>query len=172
MFYLDIAYVLKLFSSVFANVSVACFKCFICLQTYVASVVSKCFKSRLDVVFPSLLFAVLPWCLLLACILLRLWRRRSEGRQRGCAEGRQTGHVEDCGANASEHLRGQVVLRLIDSMHGRLGCMEVQFSMERIHSRRLQSIHLTCMYYLNWQRGWGWLHEPPKTDRSTFVYFF
>jgi hypothetical protein len=145
--------VLKLFSSVFsgvfANVSDACFKCFICLQTYVASVVSRYFKSRLGVVSPSSLFAVSPWCLLLPCILLRLRRRRSAGRQRGCTEGRQTGRVEDCGANASEHLCGQVALRLIDSMHGRLGCMEVQFSMERIHSRRLQSIHLTCMYYLN-----------------------
>ena len=42
------------FLSVFANISDACFKCFICLQTYVASA-SGCFKSRLGVVSRSLL---------------------------------------------------------------------------------------------------------------------
>ena len=47
VFYLDVVYmVLKCFSGVFASVSDACFKCFICLQTYVASVASGCFKSR------------------------------------------------------------------------------------------------------------------------------
>jgi hypothetical protein len=44
---------LQWFSSVFrcffASVLEACFKCFICLQTYVATVASRCFKSRLDV---------------------------------------------------------------------------------------------------------------------------
>ena len=46
MFYLDVAYVcngFQVFSGVFASVSDSCFKCFICLQTYV-SVASKCFK--------------------------------------------------------------------------------------------------------------------------------
>ena len=38
---------------VFVSVSDACFKCFICLHTYVASVVFGCLKSRLDVVSPS-----------------------------------------------------------------------------------------------------------------------
>ena len=33
-----------------------CCKCFICLQTYVASVTSGCFKSRSDVASPSSLF--------------------------------------------------------------------------------------------------------------------
>jgi hypothetical protein len=33
------------------NVSDACFKCFICLQTYVASVVSGCLKSRSGVAY-------------------------------------------------------------------------------------------------------------------------
>ena len=33
----------------FANVSDACFKRFICLETYVVSVASRCFKSRSDV---------------------------------------------------------------------------------------------------------------------------
>jgi hypothetical protein len=33
----------------FLSVSFACFKCFICLQTYVASIASECFKSRLSV---------------------------------------------------------------------------------------------------------------------------
>jgi hypothetical protein len=46
VFYLDVAYVLQWFSYVLASVSDACFKCFICLQTYVAIVVSRCFKSR------------------------------------------------------------------------------------------------------------------------------
>jgi len=36
----------QVFSCVFASVSYACFKCFICHHTYVASVVSKCFKNR------------------------------------------------------------------------------------------------------------------------------
>ena len=33
----------------FSSVSDACFKCFICLQTYVASIAPGCFKSRSDV---------------------------------------------------------------------------------------------------------------------------
>ena len=37
----------------FASVSEACFKCFICFQTYVAIVASKCFKTRLGVASPS-----------------------------------------------------------------------------------------------------------------------
>jgi hypothetical protein len=39
----------QVFLCVFAWVSDACFKCFICLQTYVTSVASRCFKSRLGV---------------------------------------------------------------------------------------------------------------------------
>jgi hypothetical protein len=34
----------QVFSGVFASVSEACFKCFICLQTYVANISSECFK--------------------------------------------------------------------------------------------------------------------------------
>jgi hypothetical protein len=53
VFYLDVAYVFsivfKCFSDVFASVSNACFKCFICLQMYVASVAFEYFKSRLSV---------------------------------------------------------------------------------------------------------------------------
>ena len=64
-FYLDVAYVshiclqvflpgccicfamtFQVFLGVFASVSNACFKCFICLLLYVASVASGCFKSR------------------------------------------------------------------------------------------------------------------------------
>jgi hypothetical protein len=55
----------KCFLYVFASVSDACFKYFIYLQTYVASVASACFKSRPDVVSPSSLSATLPQCLLL-----------------------------------------------------------------------------------------------------------
>jgi hypothetical protein len=55
----------QVFSGVFASVSDACFKCFICLQTYVASVASECFKSRSDVASPSSPFATSPRCLLL-----------------------------------------------------------------------------------------------------------
>jgi hypothetical protein len=43
----------KCFSGVFANVLDACFKCFINLQMYVASVVYGCFKSRSGVACPS-----------------------------------------------------------------------------------------------------------------------
>ena len=46
VFYLDVAYVFTMFSSVFASVSDACFKCFICLHMYTVSAVSGCFKSR------------------------------------------------------------------------------------------------------------------------------
>jgi hypothetical protein len=49
VFYMDVAYVcngFQVFSYVFAIVSDTCFKCFICLQMYVASVASRCFKSR------------------------------------------------------------------------------------------------------------------------------
>jgi hypothetical protein len=82
--YLDISYVshicckclsgccvyLQWFLSVFPNVSDLCFKCFICLQTYVASIVSRCFKNRSgyctwdargDASYP--------------CMSARLWRR-------------------------------------------------------------------------------------------------
>jgi hypothetical protein len=41
--------VFKCFSSVFASVSDVCFKCFICLFFYVATITSGCFKSRSDV---------------------------------------------------------------------------------------------------------------------------
>jgi hypothetical protein len=51
MFYM----VFKCFSYVFASVLDACFKCFICLQMYVASVTSRCFKSRSGVASRSLL---------------------------------------------------------------------------------------------------------------------
>jgi hypothetical protein len=64
VFYLNIAYVLhiccecfiwmlrmfynsfQVFLGVFASVSDACFKYFICFQTYVTNVSSECFKSR------------------------------------------------------------------------------------------------------------------------------
>jgi hypothetical protein len=55
LFYLDVAYMLQWFSSVLLFLSGldTCFKCFICLQTYVASVVYGCFKSRSSVASPS-----------------------------------------------------------------------------------------------------------------------
>jgi hypothetical protein len=49
VFYPDVAYVcndFQVFSCVFAIISDACFKYFICLRTYVTSVASGCFKSR------------------------------------------------------------------------------------------------------------------------------
>jgi hypothetical protein len=52
VFYLDVAYVcngFQVFFRCFVSVSDICFKCFICLQTYVASVVFRRFKSRLSV---------------------------------------------------------------------------------------------------------------------------
>jgi hypothetical protein len=39
----------NVFLDVFASVSDTCFRCFICLLLYVATVVSRCFKSRLSV---------------------------------------------------------------------------------------------------------------------------
>jgi hypothetical protein len=48
VFYSDIVYCCNGFqmcvSSVFSSVSESCFKCFICLQMYVAIVASRCFK--------------------------------------------------------------------------------------------------------------------------------
>jgi hypothetical protein len=44
MFYLHIAYVNDGFQVFSVSVLDTCFKCFICLQTYVASVASKCYK--------------------------------------------------------------------------------------------------------------------------------
>jgi hypothetical protein len=55
----------SVFSGVFASVSDTCFKCFIYLQTYVASVASGCFKSRLYVASPFSPSAASPRCLLL-----------------------------------------------------------------------------------------------------------
>ena len=43
-----------MFLGVFENISDTCFKCFICLQTYIASVISKYFKSRLDVAYVAI----------------------------------------------------------------------------------------------------------------------
>jgi hypothetical protein len=43
------AMIFKCFSGVFVTVLDACFNYFICLQTYIASVASGCFKSRLGV---------------------------------------------------------------------------------------------------------------------------
>jgi hypothetical protein len=39
---------------VFASVSGACFKCFISLQTYVANVLSGCFKSKLGLAYVAM----------------------------------------------------------------------------------------------------------------------
>jgi hypothetical protein len=54
----------SVFSGVFASVLDVCFKCFIYLQMYVASIVSRYFKSRSGVASPSSLSAASPWCLL------------------------------------------------------------------------------------------------------------
>jgi hypothetical protein len=48
------------FSSVFASISDAYLKYFICLQTYVTSVTSGCFKTRSGVASLSSIFAALP----------------------------------------------------------------------------------------------------------------
>ena len=42
------------FLGVFTSVLDVCFKCFICLRTYVANVSSKCFKSRSGVVYVAM----------------------------------------------------------------------------------------------------------------------
>ena len=52
----------QVFLCVFASVSYTCFKCFICLQTYVVSVVFGCFKSRSGVAYHSLPSAASPRC--------------------------------------------------------------------------------------------------------------
>jgi hypothetical protein len=57
--------VFKWFSCVFLSVSDVCIKYFIRLQTYVAIVASKCFKSRTGVASHFLLSVVSPRCLLL-----------------------------------------------------------------------------------------------------------
>jgi hypothetical protein len=49
MFYLHVVYVNNGFQVFFVSVLDICFKCFICLQTYVASIASECFKSRSSV---------------------------------------------------------------------------------------------------------------------------
>jgi hypothetical protein len=49
----------KCFLGIFASVLDACFKYFICLQTYIASVASECFKSTLGVASPRLLLSCL-----------------------------------------------------------------------------------------------------------------
>ena len=49
VFYLDVAYGCSGFQVFFQVFSEVCFKCFNCLQTYVATIVFGCFKSRSDV---------------------------------------------------------------------------------------------------------------------------
>jgi hypothetical protein len=60
VFYLDVVYGcngFQVFSGVFfSSVSEACFKCFICLQMYVTTIVYGCFKSRLGVASLLLVF--------------------------------------------------------------------------------------------------------------------
>jgi hypothetical protein len=65
VFYLDVAYGcngFQVFSGVFSSVLKACFKCFHCLQTYVATVVFGCFKSRSGVasLLPTFCYIVSP----------------------------------------------------------------------------------------------------------------
>jgi hypothetical protein len=58
VFYLDVVYVyngFKCFSGVFASISDACFKCFICFQSYVA-IVALGFKIRSSVCISLLAF--------------------------------------------------------------------------------------------------------------------
>ena len=57
-----VAMVFMCFSDVFSSVSKACLKCFNCLQTYVATVVFGCFKSRLCVasLLPAFCYIVSP----------------------------------------------------------------------------------------------------------------
>jgi hypothetical protein len=72
--YLDVAYVyngFKCFLGVFASVSYAWFKCFICFQTYVTIVASGCFKTRTSVASPSS-----PFCCLVS--VLGVGRRRRD----------------------------------------------------------------------------------------------
>jgi hypothetical protein len=57
-------YTCEAFSRCFSVLDI-CFKCFVCLRTYVASVTSGCLKSRSGVVSLSLLSDVSPQCLLL-----------------------------------------------------------------------------------------------------------
>ena len=103
----------------FASVSDTYFKRFICLQMYVASVVSECFKSRSGVAFPSLPSVASPWFLLLVFCYLASFSdcgggvaRADEGGALG-ADGQDA--PGDCGADASPlyplSLRGQVALR-------------------------------------------------------------
>jgi hypothetical protein len=61
----------KCFSGVFLSVSDTCFKCFICLQTYVVSFASECFESRSGVASPSSASVALPRYLLLLPALAR-----------------------------------------------------------------------------------------------------
>jgi hypothetical protein len=64
-----VATVFKCFLDVFTSVSETCFKCFIYLQSYVASILSGCSKSRSGVLFSSSLSTVSLWCLLVFCCL-------------------------------------------------------------------------------------------------------
>jgi hypothetical protein len=60
---MDVVYVcnsLSVFSGVFVSILDACFKYFICLHTYVASVASGYFKSRSGVASPSSPSAISP----------------------------------------------------------------------------------------------------------------
>jgi hypothetical protein len=71
VFYLGVCACFAMVSSVFVIVSDACFKCFICLQTYISSVAYEYFKSRTGVASPSSSYVVLSWCLLLLPIPAR-----------------------------------------------------------------------------------------------------
>jgi hypothetical protein len=79
LFYLDIAYGLQRFSSVFASVLDACFKCSIYFQTYVTSV-AWYFKSRSGVASPSLSSIASPSAVLHPS-------QTAEGVRRGPMEG-------------------------------------------------------------------------------------
>jgi hypothetical protein len=57
----------RVFLGIFTSVSDACF---ICFQSYVAIVVSRCFKTRSSVLSPSS-----PFCYLASVLGVERWRR-------------------------------------------------------------------------------------------------
>jgi hypothetical protein len=102
----------QVFHVFFASVLDACFDCFIYLQTYVASVVSRCFKRRSGVASPSSPSCASPWCLLAFCYLASF--SDCGGGMVGAGGG---GALRDGGAHASTRsallLRRQVALRML-----------------------------------------------------------
>ena len=122
IFHLDVAYVwngFQVFSRVFASVSDACFKCFICLQMLVANILSKCFKSRSGIAHVTCDSPATGACCSCQGVV------HVCGKAKGCSTAQWRAHEADGEARGAAWGGPRLVWAC--SSHGRLGISTVTF---------------------------------------------